>query len=133
MRIESVDQMPRVKTVNTVNELTRDPLQNLEVEQKRSIRVQQPGQKELRQNVDREASREYDRGVLEESIDKLNQVLMTVNPRFEFRVHEETNRLIVRVWDKDTEELIREIPPEQILDIVASIEEMVGILVDKRL
>lgn len=133
MRVESVEQMPRAKTVNTTTELTRDPLQKLNVEEKQSIRVQQPSEKGLRGNVDREASREYDRAVVEDSIDKLNRVMLTVNPRFEFRIHEETNRIMVRVWDKDTEELIREIPPEQILDIVASIEEMVGLLIDKRL
>lgn len=133
MKIESVGQMPRAKTVNTTTELTRDPLQKMNVEGKQSMRVQQPSEKDLRGDVDREGSREYDRAVLEDSIDKLNKVMITVNPRFEFRVHEETNRIMVKVWDKDTEELIREIPPEQILDIIASIEEMVGLLIDKKL
>jgi flagellar protein FlaG len=133
MKIEPVEQMPKPKTLNTGTELLRDPLQRIDTEAKKSMRVQQADKRELRGDSDREASREYDKAILKENIDKLNKVMLTVNPRFEFKLHEETNRILVRVWDTETNELIKEIPPEQILDIVASIREMVGLLIDRRL
>lgn len=49
-----------------------------------------------------------------------------------FTIHKETGRTIIKITDKETDELIREIPPEELLDLAAKIHEMVGILFDKR-
>ena len=46
--------------------------------------------------------------------------------------HEGTGRIIVRVYDRDSEELIREIPPERVLYFAASLQEMTGLVVDDR-
>ncbi|TYP58583.1 flagellar protein FlaG [Thermosediminibacter litoriperuensis] len=54
------------------------------------------------------------------------------NTRFEFSIHEETNRVIVRIYDKNTDELISEIPPEKFLDLIANIWKQVGLIIDKR-
>ncbi len=69
---------------------------------------------------------------VQEAVDEINKALHYMNERLEFSVHEETNRIIVRVLDRETEEVLREIPPEQILDLVAKLQELVGLLVDKR-
>ena len=50
----------------------------------------------------------------------------------EFSVHEATRQIAVKVHDKETGEVIREIPPEKTLDFVAKLWEMAGILVDER-
>ncbi|HBK67556.1 MAG TPA: flagellar biosynthesis protein FlaG, partial [Firmicutes bacterium] len=39
---------------------------------------------------------------------------------------------MVQVIEANTEEIITEIPPEKILDLVARIEEMIGLMVDKK-
>lgn len=54
------------------------------------------------------------------------------NVGISFSLHKETGRTMVKVMDKETETLIREIPPEEFLDLAAKIHEMVGILFDKR-
>lgn len=50
----------------------------------------------------------------------------------EFAVHDKTHELMVKVKDKETGEILREIPPEKTLDFVAKLWEMAGILVDQR-
>lgn len=50
----------------------------------------------------------------------------------EFSVHTKTNRIMVKVLEKDTGKVIREIPPEKTMDMVAKLWEMAGILVDER-
>jgi flagellar protein FlaG len=40
---------------------------------------------------------------------------------------------MVKVLNKDTGELIREVPPEKTLDLVASMMEIAGILVDEKI
>jgi flagellar protein FlaG len=49
-----------------------------------------------------------------------------------FSVHETTGRTVVRVVDKETEKLIREIPPEEFLNLAAKLDEMIGIIFDKK-
>ncbi|HID30922.1 MAG TPA: flagellar protein FlaG [Desulfobacterales bacterium] len=49
-----------------------------------------------------------------------------------FSVHETTGRTVVRVVDKETEKLVREIPPEEFLNLAAKLEEMIGIIFDKK-
>lgn len=50
----------------------------------------------------------------------------------DFSVHERTKQMMVKVLNKDTGELIREIPPERSLDFLAKVWEKIGILVDER-
>lgn len=49
-----------------------------------------------------------------------------------FGIHEATNRVTIKIVDKDTKEVIRELPPEKTLDMIAKVWEMAGILVDER-
>lgn len=70
--------------------------------------------------------------VVIEAIQKANKAISGGNRRFEFSIHEKTNEIVVKVFDSDTNELIREIPNEKVLDMVAKMCEMAGILVDER-
>ncbi len=70
--------------------------------------------------------------VVIEAIQKANKAISGGNRRFEFSIHDKTNEIVVKVFDSDTNELIREIPNEKVLDMVAKICEMAGILVDER-
>ena len=70
------------------------------------------------------------------SQDMLNEVQqkmqMMHNIGLQFSVHEATGRTMVKVVDNETENLIREIPPEELLDVADKIGEMLGILFDKK-
>lgn len=49
-----------------------------------------------------------------------------------FGIHEATNRVTIKIIDKETRELIKELPPEKTLDMIAKVWELAGILVDER-
>ena len=70
--------------------------------------------------------------VVIDAIEKANRAISGANRRFEFSIHEKTKQIMVKVINSDTNELVREIPPEKILDMVARMWEMSGILVDER-
>lgn len=53
--------------------------------------------------------------------------------RCEYSYHQETNRVSIKVFDADTDEVIREIPPEKSLDMLQKMWEMAGILFDQKL
>lgn len=70
--------------------------------------------------------------IISESVDRINRMFEESNRRFEYTVHEKTNNIIIRVIDEVTNEVVKEIPPEKILNIVASIMELAGLIVDER-
>lgn len=66
------------------------------------------------------------------ALEKLNKTAPIFDFRFHFIIHEETKRIIVQIIDQETGEVLNEIPPEKILDLVARIRELVGLLVDEK-
>lgn len=69
---------------------------------------------------------------LKKMIAEMNKKINNSNEEAVFGVHEETNRVMIKILDKDTKEVIKEFPPEKTLDMIAKIWEMAGILVDER-
>ena len=49
-----------------------------------------------------------------------------------FGIHEKTNRVTIKMIDKDTKKVIKEFPPDETLDMIAKVWEMAGILVDEK-
>lgn len=49
-----------------------------------------------------------------------------------FGIHEKTNRVTIKIVDKNTEKVIKEFPPEETLDMIAKVWEVAGILVDEK-
>ena len=72
------------------------------------------------------------RTLLARTTEFLNQLLQESRRRLKFNVHEATGRIWVQVIDAETQEVIKEIPPERYLDLVARIWALVGILVDEK-
>jgi len=65
------------------------------------------------------------------SISEINSKL-NKNTEAVFGIHEETNRVTIKIVDKDTKEVIKEIPPEKTLEMIAKIWEFAGLLVDEK-
>ena len=70
--------------------------------------------------------------VSQEFLDTLEKDIdMIHNVGLQFSVDHSTGRTIIKVIDKDTGQLIREVPPESVLNLSAKLDEMMGILFDK--
>ena len=71
------------------------------------------------------------------SKDQLKDAVSQMNKKMEnseaiFGIHEGTNRVTIKIVDKDTKKVIKELPPEKTLDMIAKVWEMAGILVDEK-
>lgn len=66
------------------------------------------------------------------AIEKATEAIQGPDKALDFSIHEKTNKIIVKVINKESGEIIREIPPEKTLDLLASLWEMAGILIDER-
>ena len=70
---------------------------------------------------------------LKKAIAEMNRKINNSNEEAVFGVHEDTNRIMIKIMDKETKEVIKEFPPEKTLDMIAKIWEIAGILVDEKL
>lgn len=69
---------------------------------------------------------------LKKAIAEMNRKINNSNEEAVFGFHEDTNRIMIKIMDKETKEVIKEFPPEKTLDMIARIWEMAGILVDEK-
>lgn len=74
----------------------------------------------------------------EPSPEQMKKAVEDLNKRMnrtscEFSVHEATNRIMIKIVDKETKEVVKEVPPEKTLDLIEKAWEMAGILVDEKL
>lgn len=67
---------------------------------------------------------------IRKAVEQLNKKIG--NSEAIFGIHEATNRVTIKLVDKDTKEVIKELPPEKTLDMIARVWDMAGILVDEK-
>ena len=68
---------------------------------------------------------------IRKAVDEINK--KAHNTEAVFGIHEATNRVTIKIVDKDTKKVLKEYPPEKTLDMIAKVWEMAGLLVDKKL
>lgn len=69
---------------------------------------------------------------LKNAVEKLNNFLEDNKTHAEYEVHEKLNDVMIKIVDDNTGKVIQEIPSKKILDMVAKMMEMVGVLFDKK-
>ncbi len=69
---------------------------------------------------------------IRKTVEEINRKAAQKNVEAQFGVHEATNRVTIKIVDKETQEVIREVPPEKTLDMIAKVWELAGLMVDER-
>lgn len=69
---------------------------------------------------------------IKSAISEVNQKIKQTRTQCQFSYHEDTHRIAIKVIDESTKEVIREIPPEKTLDMIAKVMDLAGILVDEK-
>lgn len=82
----------------------------------------------LQQSMNSQSANEQ----LKKAVAEMNRKINNSNEEAVFGIHEKTNRITIKIVDKDTKEIIKEFPPEKTLDMIAKVWEMAGILVDEK-
>ena len=99
------------------------------VQSNEALKAQQMQQPAEKKEAQTEQATEANQEMLETLTNDLD---MLHHVGLQFSVHETTGRTMIKVINKDTNDLIREIPPEGLLNLAAKMQEMLGILFDKK-
>lgn len=70
---------------------------------------------------------------LKQAIEEANRKARLTNTAREYSYDEATNRICVKVTDKDTEKVIREVPTEESLKRITRMLETAGLVVDEKM
>ena len=62
----------------------------------------------------------------------LSKLMESLNTDIKFSIHKTSGRMMVRVVDSKTQDVLKEFPPEELLDTIGAIREYVGALLDKK-
>lgn len=62
-------------------------------------------------------------------VEKFHEI---VKSELRFEIDRDINMIIVKIKDKDTGEIIRQIPPEVVVKLAKAIEEFLGLILDER-
>ena len=57
----------------------------------------------------------------------------TFNKKLKFQVNKELGQVVVKVLDRQTDKLIKEIPPEELQKLHVRIKEAIGLIIDEQI
>ena len=80
---------------------------------------------------EREEREPMDEKTVSYMMQELNELMSKINCNLQFQYHKEVNMMSVRMLDKKTHEVIKEVPPEDMLDQMAKAREWLGAFLDK--
>jgi len=69
---------------------------------------------------------------LEEVVKSLKEKLSMLNTQLKIEIDRETDTVVVKVIDKQSKEVIRQIPPEYVLKIAKYLDEIAGLLFSEK-
>lgn len=94
--------------------------------------VQKSQQAEVQdQKSNNSKGEEYSKKDLDDAIKKLNNFLKDDKTHAEYSYYKELKTTTIKIVDENTNQVILEVPPKKILDMVASMMRQVGLL-DKK-
>lgn len=101
-----------------------------------AVSQKQYGEQKNSERDDQKDGQENIKGIepdkIKSAVSEINKQARMRHTNCEFKYHDETNRISITVKDSDTDEVIREIPPEKALDMLAKAWELAGLLVDEK-
>jgi len=63
---------------------------------------------------------------------EMEQIGLVFNKKLRFVVDRDSNEVIIKVIDKDTDKVIKELPPEELQRMHSNVKEVLGFLFDER-
>ncbi len=69
---------------------------------------------------------------LERIVKEINQFIQIFNSKIAFEIDKDTGKTILKIIDSQTNEIIRQIPPEELLRISKRISELLGLIINAR-
>lgn len=143
MAVENVNSVAAAATYQAMSTPAAAPVKDVvsvdakQIEAMNSV-VKEPVEIKKVDGYDKGGSTQYNEQEKQPSESTIKQALKDMNRKIgnntiaEFGIHEGTNRITIKLKDKETNEVIKEVPAEKTLDLIQKAWELAGILVDEK-
>ncbi|MGC5324872.1 flagellar protein FlaG [Brevibacillus sp. SYSU BS000544] len=121
-----------LKSVGNVSRITTSYEKNLSPDTAKSVQTATSTSNQVAPIESKVDRKDLDRKELEKEMEGLNKWLQSGTTHLKFQLHEKLNEYYVAVVDDQTNQVIREIPSKKMMDMVAKMHEMIGILIDEK-
>ncbi|MDY3797180.1 MAG: flagellar protein FlaG [Agathobacter sp.] len=116
------------KAENIANEIAADEIAkdttNISTKEASEDNANQEENQRSKQQLEKQNAK------IKKAVEDINRRAM--NSEAIFGIHEATNRVTIKIVDRNTKEVIKELPPEKTLDMIAKAWELAGLMVDER-
>ena len=79
-----------------------------------------------------QAADQTQRQDLAEAVKNVNEFVLPINNQLRFSMDDESDKMVVKVIDQTTKEVIRQIPSEEMLAIAKALDTMKGLLIQQK-
>lgn len=69
---------------------------------------------------------------ISDAVEKLNKTIQIFNKKMKMSYDEESQRVVVKIIDSETNKVIREIPTQEVLEFIHRLHQMVGVFIDSK-
>jgi flagellar protein FlaG len=89
---------------------------------------------EIQPALDADPSARPQSGVeaLRKAVEKIQEFIRKAASDIEFSIDEDSGRTVVKVIDRETEEIIRQIPSQEMLDLAQALDKLQGLLIKQK-
>jgi flagellar protein FlaG len=112
-----------------VRDLAREKINSPPVQSKQPEKA--PDLAPSEENFNRYVEEETAPSNVQQDVEKLNNEMQNLNKSLRFEIDDTTDEVIVTVVDKESDEVIREIPPEEVRRMRERLDEMAGLLLEE--
>jgi flagellar protein FlaG len=113
-----------VAKARNVEEAGKGDMQAVQAEQRGSV---QQAAAQLQQLV-RDKLQDVSREEVEQAADEISSFVQNIQRNLNFSVHDDTGKPVIKVTDRETDEVIRQIPTEEVLQLQRFINDASGVL-----
>lgn len=93
----------------------------------------QPGTVNAQENRNASGSSpQVDRSELDKAVKEIQNFIKDTNTSLDFHVDKDTDKLVVKVVDTSTKEVIKQIPSEDMLALAKALDKLKGLLVSQK-
>lgn len=110
----NINSLSEFQSTNTPKELAVSPVEKIRSAQNVEQNTKEPTEAELKK-----------------MIEKANENLKINNSDLQFEMNTESSKMIVKVIDRETKEVLRQFPSVEMIELAKAIEKMQGVLVSK--
>ena len=85
-----------------------------------------------RQGLEQDRGKPVSKDLMDKILEDANSMMLGHKTHFEFKIHEKTGEVIVKLVDNETKEVVKEIPSEKLVEIMSNLCELVGLCLDQK-